>query len=115
MWELEADLGTPNTTASEILTQDLAKFVLWILLPEQKEDHAACANDLIQTATNESDFLKKSINGDESWVYGRVVKLIFTGGHISLMVAFKGPNVILGLYKCNFFLTRGKELGAAAR
>ena len=27
------------------------------------------------------------------------------------MVAFKGPHVILGLYKCN--LTRGKELGAA--
>ena len=43
------------------------------------------------------------------------VKLIFTGGHISLMVAFKGPNVILGLYKCNYTLTRGKELGAATR
>ena len=25
------------------------------------------------------------------------------------MVAFKGPNVILGLYKCNYSLTRGKE------
>ena len=45
----------------------------------------------------------------------RGVKLIFTGGHISLVVAFKGPNVILGLYKCNYSLTRGKELGAAAR
>ena len=43
------------------------------------------------------------------------VKLIFTGGHISLEAAFKGPNVILGLYKCNYSLTRGKELGAAAR
>ena len=40
----------------------------------------------------------------------RGVKLIFTRGHISLMVAFKGPNVILGLYKCNYSLTRGKEL-----
>ena len=29
------------------------------------------------------------------------------------MVAFKGLNVILGLYKCNYSLTRGKELGAA--
>ena len=29
---------------------------------------------------------------------------------MSLMVAFKGPNVILGLYKCNYSLTRGKEL-----
>ena len=34
----------------------------------------------------------------------RGVKLIFTGDHISLAVAFKGPNVILGLYKCNYSL-----------
>ena len=27
------------------------------------------------------------------------------GGHISLEVAFKWPNVILGLYKCNYSLT----------
>ena len=26
------------------------------------------------------------------------------------MVAFKGLNVILGWYKCNYSLTRGKEL-----
>ena len=32
-------------------------------------------------------------------------KLIFTGGHISLEVAFKGPNVILGQYKHNYSLT----------
>ena len=38
---------------------------------------------------------------------------MFTGGHISLPVAFKVPNVILGLCKCNC-LTRGKEFGAAA-
>ena len=31
----------------------------------------------------------------------RGVKLIFTGGHISLSVAFKGPNVILEQYKYN--------------
>ena len=41
------------------------------------------------------------------------IKLMFTGGHISLVVAFKGPSVILGLCKCNYSLTRGKELGAA--
>ena len=39
-------------------------------------------------------------------IYNRGVKVIFTGGHA---VAFKGPNVTLGLYK----VTRGKELGAA--
>ena len=52
---------------SGILTQDLgmkhvtAKFVPWLFLPEQKEHRAASANDLIQTATNEPDFLKKIV------------------------------------------------------
>ena len=36
------------------------------------------------------------------------------GGHINLEVAFKGLNVILGLYKCNYSLTVKLELGAAA-
>ena len=37
----------------------------------------------------------------------------FHWGHISLTVAFKGPNVILGLYKCNYSLTVKQELGTA--
>ena len=45
----------------------MAKSVPWLLLPE--EHHAAVANDLIQTATNEPDFLKV-ITEDELWVYG---------------------------------------------
>ena len=36
-------------------------------------------------------------------------------GPLSLKVAFKGPNVIFRLYKCNYSLIRGKELRAAAR
>ena len=48
----------------------MAKFILWFLLPEQKEHHDAVANDLIQTATGEPDFLKKVITRDTSWVYG---------------------------------------------
>ena len=44
------------------------------------------------------------VNHRWSLIYIRGVKLIFTGGHISLEVAFKGPNVILGLYKCNYSL-----------
>ena len=73
--ELEADLGIPKTTVSEILMQGLgmkcvvAKFIPQVLLPEQKEHHTAVANDLIQTATNAPDFLKKVITEDESWVY----------------------------------------------
>ena len=39
----------------------------------------------------------------------------FTGGHVNLAVAFKGLNVILGLYKCNYSLTVKRELGAVAR
>ena len=39
----------------------------------------------------------------------------FHRGHTSLMVAFKGPNVILGLYKCDYSLTVKRELGSAAR
>ena len=50
-----ADLGIPETPVSGILTQDLdtkgitAKFVLWLLLPEQKELCAAVANDVGRT------------------------------------------------------------------
>ena len=40
---------------------------------------------------------------------------MFTRDHISLMVAFKGPDVILGLYKCNYSLTVKWEVGATAR
>ena len=48
----------------------VAKFVPWLLLPEQKEHRAAVANDLIQNTTSDPDFLRKVITGDESWVYG---------------------------------------------
>ena len=69
MRELEVDLGIRKTTVSEILMQDLgmkyvmAKFISQLLLPEQKEDCAAVATNLIQTTTttNEPDFLKKFI------------------------------------------------------
>ena len=50
-----------------------------------------------------------------SFIYIRGVQLTFMGGHISLVVAFKGPNVTLGLYKCHYSLTVKQELGAAAR
>ena len=50
-----------------------------------------------------------------SMFYVRGVKLIFTRGHISLAVAFKGPNVMLGLYKRNYSLTVKWELGTATR
>ena len=49
------------------------------------------------------------------WIYYiRVVTLIFTRGRISLSVAFKGPNVIVGLCTCNYSSTVKQELSAAA-
>ena len=60
---LEANRGIPKTTVSEVLTQDLgikcvmAKFVPWLLLPEQNKHCVAVANDLIHTSTNQLDSL----------------------------------------------------------
>ena len=48
----------------------VAKFILQLLLPEQKEHRAAVANDFIQTTTNEPDFLKKVITGNILSAYG---------------------------------------------
>ena len=47
----------------------MVKFFLQLLLPELKEHCAVVANDLIQTTTNEPNFLKKFITGVESWVH----------------------------------------------
>ena len=75
MQELEAHLGVPKTAVSEILMQGLgmrcimAEFVPWLLLPEQKEHRGTVVKDMIQTATNEADFLKKVITRDEGWGY----------------------------------------------
>ena len=65
--DLEAELGTPDTTVSEISTQDpglkrvTAKFTAWLLLAEQKERRAVVAEGWIQTAANEPDSLQKGV------------------------------------------------------
>ena len=77
-WELEADpRDSKNYCVWDFdvgmrfsMKHVMTKFVPQLLLLEQKEHRAAVANDLIQTATNEPDFLKKLITRDESWVYG---------------------------------------------
>ena len=75
VWELQAYLGIPKTTAwdfNAVSWHEIChgKMLPQLLLQEQKEHHAAVANGLIQTATNEPDFLKKVITRDESWGYG---------------------------------------------
>ena len=67
VWELQAYLGIPKTTAwdfNAVSWHEIChgKMLPQLLLQEQKEHHAAVANGLIQTATNEPDFLKKVIN-----------------------------------------------------
>ena len=57
--------------------------------------------------------LSESLGWAAALCCSRGVKLIFAGGHISLTVAFKGPNIILGLYKCNHSTVK-QELGAVA-
>ena len=58
---------------SKILTQDLdmkdvlAKFIPQLLLPEQKEHHAAAANSLIQIATN-----KPHLAPCDIWLFSKV-------------------------------------------
>lgn len=39
-------------------------------------------------------------------IYAKGGGLIFAWGHVSLMVAFKGPSVILGVYKCSSSYTK---------
>ena len=53
----------------------IGKFILQLPLPEQKGRHAAVANDLLQTASSEPDFLKKVKTGDELRVYGCDVEM----------------------------------------
>ena len=55
--------------AGDFLLDDApSKFISKLLLPEQKE-HVAVASDLIQTTTNEADFLKKVITRSGWWAY----------------------------------------------
>ena len=106
--ELEADLGILKTTVSEILTQDLgmkhvvAKFVPQLLLPEQKEYRAAVANDLIQTAITEPDFLKKTITRDELWVY---VYDLETKAQLSQWKSSGSPRLKKVRQSCNKIMT----------
>ena len=93
--ELEANLGIPISSVSEILTQDLgmkcvvAKFIPQLLLLEQKEHCAAVANDLIQTATNEPDSLKKvvTLKGTEaSFSYIQCFLYLVTSINVSILL-----------------------------
>ena len=68
VWELEADLGIPKTTVSFCMKCVMAKFVPWLLLPEQKEHRATVANDLIQPHNQWTRFPQEGHNW--RWIMG---------------------------------------------
>lgn len=74
--ELADEVGISHGSADTILLEDLgmrrvaAKFVPKLLSPEQRQCRLDVAQDMLQTANADPDFLKTVITGDESWVYG---------------------------------------------
>ena len=84
----------------------VAKFVPWLLLPEQKEHRAAVADDLIQTATNEPDFLQRVIT-----LKGTVVSLSRVQPFLYLVCSLINvsifPSVWLGTFCTALIYTKG--------
>ena len=77
-----AIVNVSHGTVQTILTCDLnmlrvaAKFVPRLLIPEQKEHHAAICQELRQRTLDDPSFVSRVINGYESWVYGYDPKTI---------------------------------------
>lgn len=63
-------------SCQEILTEKLqmrrvaAKFVPKVLTEDQKGHRVVCSEELLEQATNDDNFLKRIITGDETWVFG---------------------------------------------
>lgn len=74
--EIANDIGISEGSAHTILTEDLsmrrvaAKFVPKLLSCEQKEFRLDVAQDMLECVSDDPDFLKTVITGDETWVYG---------------------------------------------
>lgn len=74
--EIAQEVGVSKDSAHAILHDDLnmhtvaAKFVPKLLSPEQKDLRFEVAQDLLDTANTDGEFLNTMITGDESWVYG---------------------------------------------
>jgi hypothetical protein len=68
--ELDDDLGIPRTIVSQISTEDPGKnrrAAKFVPRPASRQEfRAAVAQDVIETANNDPDFLKNVIFGDES-------------------------------------------------
>lgn len=76
IWEVADEVGISRGSANTILTEDLGmqrvatKFVPKLLSPEQQQLRLEVAQDMLECANRDPEFLKTVITGDESWVYG---------------------------------------------
>ncbi|PNF41749.1 hypothetical protein B7P43_G03429 [Cryptotermes secundus] len=74
--ELANEIGVSIGSVHSILTEDLgrrrvsAKFVPKLLTMEQKHRRLEIAQDMLDNANSNPNFLNTVITGDESWVYG---------------------------------------------
>ena len=74
--EIAGEVGISTGSAHTTLTEDLAmrrvsaKFVPKLLVEQQKQLRLEIAQDLLDCANSNSDFMKTIITGDETWVYG---------------------------------------------
>lgn len=74
--EVAQDVGISIGSCHEVLTEKLgmhrvsAKFVPRLLTEDQKENRVNICQELLERATNDENFMKTIITGDETWVYG---------------------------------------------
>ena len=75
-WEIVAYVGISTGSVHSILIVDLhlrrvsTKFVPKLLTKQQKEIYKEIAQDMLNCANHDPEFLKTIITGDETWVYG---------------------------------------------
>ncbi|PNF34001.1 hypothetical protein B7P43_G04643 [Cryptotermes secundus] len=73
--EVADEVGISRSSTNTILTEDLGmqrvatKFVPKLLSPEQQQLRLEVAQDMLECANRDPEFLKTVITGDESWVY----------------------------------------------
>ncbi|XP_011137516.2 uncharacterized protein LOC105182065 isoform X2 [Harpegnathos saltator] len=74
--EVTNEIGISIGSVHSIVTEDLgmrrvsAKFVPKLLTMEQKQLRLEIAQDMLDNANSDPNFLKTVIIGDETWVYG---------------------------------------------